>query len=113
MRRAWLWALAVFASLFLMLAWFVGREFVGGFVTSATKRSEVTPEQIERGEYLARIGNCAGCHTARGSDAYAGGRAVETPFGAVFAGNLTPDKTTGIGSWDSFAFYRAMSLGRS
>ncbi len=113
MKRAWLWVLAVLASLFLTLAWFVGREFVGGFVTYATKRSEATPEQIERGEYLARIGNCAGCHTARGADPYAGGRAVETPFGSVFAGNLTPDKATGIGSWDSFAFYRAMSLGRS
>ena len=113
MKRTWLWVLAVFACLFLALAWFIAREFVGGLVTYATKRSEATPEQIGRGEYLARLGNCAACHTARGAEPYAGGRAVETPFGAVFAGNLTPDVATGIGGWDSSAFYRAMTLGRS
>jgi len=72
-----------------------------------------TSAQIERGEYLARIGNCAGCHTARGGEAYAGGRAVDTPFGAIYASNLTPDKDTGIGAWGSTAFYRAMHEGRS
>ena len=113
MKRAWIWGLALFACSFLLLAWFVGREFAGGFVTYATKHLEATPEQIERGEYVARIGNCAGCHTVRGGAPYAGGRAVETPFGAVFAGNLTPDVATGIGSWDSSAFYRALSSGRS
>ena len=69
--------------------------------------------QIERGEYLARIGNCTGCHTASGGDAYAGGRAVDTPFGAIYASNLTPDKDTGIGAWSAGAFYRAMHEGRS
>ncbi len=72
-----------------------------------------TAEQIARGEYLARIGNCAGCHTARGDEPYAGGKAVDTPFGAVYASNLTPDKTTGIGAWSADAFYRAMHEGRS
>ena len=66
-----------------------------------------TPEQIARGEYLARIGNCAGCHTARGGEPYAGGKAVDTPFGAGYASNLTPDTTTGIGTWSADAFYRA------
>ena len=66
MKRTWVWVLAVFACLFLTLAWFVGREFLDGFVTYAHKRSEATPQQIARGEYLARIGNCAGCHTSRG-----------------------------------------------
>lgn len=69
--------------------------------------------QIERGEYLARVGNCAGCHTARGGAAYAGGRAVDTPFGSIYASNLTPDKDTGIGAWSAGAFYRALHEGRS
>ena len=47
--------------------------------------------QIARGEYLARAGNCVGCHTARGGAPYAGGRGIETPFGTVYAPNLTPD----------------------
>ncbi|MDO8888669.1 MAG: cytochrome c, partial [Hydrogenophaga sp.] len=43
----------------------------------------VTPQLVERGAYLARAGNCMACHTERGGAAYAGGRAVPTPFGAV------------------------------
>ncbi|MDP1568230.1 MAG: cytochrome c [Polaromonas sp.] len=68
---------------------------------------------LARGAYLARAGNCAGCHTARGGAAYAGGRGLDTPFGAVFSSNLTPDEKTGIGSWTSAHFWRAMHNGRS
>ncbi len=70
-------------------------------------------QQIARGEYLVRIGNCMSCHTARGGDAYAGGRAVPTPFGNIYTSNLTPDKQTGIGDWNSDDFWRAMHDGRS
>ncbi|WP_399681593.1 c-type cytochrome [Xenophilus sp.] len=72
-----------------------------------------TPGQIERGRYLALAGNCAGCHTARGGAAYAGGRGIQTPFGTIFAGNLTPDDATGIGRWNADHFWRAMHNGRS
>ncbi len=85
----------------------------GSMVDATNAPFVVAAGQIERGEYLARIGNCAGCHTARGGDAYAGGRAVDTPFGAIYASNLTPDKDSGIGAWSSDAFYRAMHEGRS
>jgi mono/diheme cytochrome c family protein len=74
---------------------------------------EATAAQIEHGKYLARMGNCEGCHTARGGEAYAGGRAVDTPFGAIYASNLTPDKDTGIGAWSAGAFYRSLRDGRS
>src|SRR6185436_7197980 len=57
--------------------------------------SRSTEEQIALGRYLALAGNCAGCHTARGGAPYAGGRAVETPFGNVYASNLTSDPATG------------------
>ena len=67
----------------------------------------------ERGAYLAKVGNCAGCHTTRGGHAYAGGLAIQTPFGSVYASNLTPDAATGIGSWTRAEFWRAMHHGRS
>lgn len=70
-------------------------------------------DQIRRGEYLARAGNCAACHTARGGRPFAGGQAIATPFGTVFASNLTPDETTGIGRWNASHFWRAMHNGRS
>ena len=39
----------------------------------------------------------------RGGAPYAGGRGIETPFGTVFACNLTPDRETGIGDWTAVA----------
>ncbi|MFO1340729.1 MAG: cytochrome c [Burkholderiaceae bacterium] len=66
-----------------------------------------------RGAYLARVGNCAGCHSAPGGAAYAGGRGIPTPFGTVFAGNLTPDDETGLGRWSADDFWHALHDGRS
>ncbi len=70
-------------------------------------------ERVQRGAYLAKAGNCAACHTARGGAAFAGGKAIETPFGTVFASNITPDAEHGIGKWSADHFWRAMHHGRS
>jgi mono/diheme cytochrome c family protein len=70
-------------------------------------------EQVQRGEYLARAGNCVACHTARGGAPYSGGLPVRTPFGTVMSTNLTPDRKTGIGAWTSAHFWRALHNGRS
>ena len=72
-----------------------------------------SPQLVERGAYLARAGNCAACHTTKGGDAYAGGAAIEIPFGRVFPGNLTPDPEHGLGRWSADAFWRAMHHGQS
>jgi mono/diheme cytochrome c family protein len=72
-----------------------------------------SPEQVARGAYLARAGNCAACHTDRGGAAFAGGKGIATPFGTVFASNLTPDARTGIGAWSAAQFWRALHNGRS
>ncbi len=69
--------------------------------------------QIERGAYLARAGDCAACHTERGGAAYAGGRAIPTPFGTFYSPNITPDAQTGLGGWTADDFWRAMHEGRS
>jgi mono/diheme cytochrome c family protein len=70
-------------------------------------------EQVARGAYLARAGNCMLCHTERGGAQYAGGRPIETPFGTVYSTNLTPDAETGIGGWSVAHFRRALHEGRS
>ena len=72
-----------------------------------------TKETIERGRQLAAVGNCVGCHTAKGATPYAGGLAIDTPFGVVYGTNLTPDVETGIGAWSFSAFQRAMREGVS
>jgi cytochrome c553 len=68
---------------------------------------------LTRGAYLVRTGNCVTCHTQRGGVPFAGGRAVDTPFGTVYSSNLTSDKATGIGGWSADDFWRALHEGRS
>ncbi|MHB8267948.1 molybdopterin cofactor-binding domain-containing protein [Bradyrhizobium sp.] len=66
---------------------------------------------IARGQQLAALGDCAVCHTQAGGAINAGGRAIETPFGVIYATNITPDPETGIGAWSYPAFERAMREG--
>jgi cytochrome c5 len=70
-------------------------------------------EQVKRGEYLAKAGDCIACHTVEGGKAYAGGLPVKTPFGTIYSPNITPDKETGIGSWSEEDFDKAMREGIS
>jgi mono/diheme cytochrome c family protein len=66
---------------------------------------------MKKGAELATIGNCNVCHTAKGGRPYAGGRALTTPFGTIYATNITPDPDTGIGRWSEQALHRAMRHG--
>ncbi|WP_291865494.1 molybdopterin cofactor-binding domain-containing protein [Bradyrhizobium sp.] len=66
---------------------------------------------IARGQQLAALGDCAVCHTVANGAINAGGRAIETPFGIIYATNITPDVETGIGAWSYPAFERAMREG--
>ncbi len=68
-------------------------------------------EQIRRGATLAKLGDCAVCHTADGGRPLAGSRPLATPFGTLYSDNLTPDPETGIGRWSAAAFRRAMKDG--
>ena len=73
--------------------------------------AQAVPQGIEEGRYLARVGNCIFCHTAPGGEPLAGGRAIETPFGTVYASNITPDPTHGLGRWSRDDFWQALHLG--
>jgi mono/diheme cytochrome c family protein len=78
---------------------------------AAPSANSFAPELVKRGATLAAIGNCGACHTAPGGREFAGGRAVPTPFGTIYATNITPDDQTGIGNWSQSAFVRAMRRG--
>jgi hypothetical protein len=43
--------------------------------------------------------------------ALVGGRPLATPFGTLYSDHPTPDPETGIGSWTTAAFRRAMKDG--
>ena len=68
---------------------------------------------IQKGEYLARAGDCVACHTNPEGKEFAGGRPMPTPFGALYSPNITPDEETGIGQWSADEFYRMMHSGVS
>ena len=69
---------------------------------------------VKRGEYVFKAAGCVGCHTReKPKGAFlAGGRRLETPFGAFYTPNITPDPTQGIGKWTFEAFLTAMREGK-
>jgi len=113
--RRWLkhWPWALLAVLLLVPATLVWLNVRDEDAIVDTPDVKGTPEQVARGEYLARAGDCMACHTARGGQPYAGGRGIDTPFGIVFAPNITSDKATGIGEWSPGHFWRALHNGRA
>lgn len=66
---------------------------------------------VARGAYLARIGDCAACHSVQGKPAFAGGLRMETPIGAIYTSNITPDRRYGIGDYTLADFDRALRYG--
>ena len=64
-----------------------------------------------KGEYLARAGDCVACHSVKGGRAFAGGLKMGTPMGAIYSTNITPDPETGIGNYSLQDFDRAVRSG--
>ena len=109
-------ALMLAALVAAATAWVLWRNFAGEPAVEPRTAATLPPANaatLARGEYLARAGNCLGCHTRRGGAPGAGGRAIATPFGTVYSANLTPDEQTGLGRWSASEFRRALQHGRS
>lgn len=70
-----------------------------------------SPDLIARGRYIAELGDCVACHTAKNGVEMAGGLALESPMGTIYSTNITPDPETGIGGWSYGEFDRAMRAG--
>jgi mono/diheme cytochrome c family protein len=70
-----------------------------------------TPAMIARGAYLARLGDCAACHSVPGRPAFSGGLRMAIPIGAIYTTNITPDAKNGIGNMSLDDFDRALRFG--
>src|ERR1700730_5105706 len=79
----------------------------GGPLQAVTASADV----VARGKYLAEAADCAACHTAPGGAPYAGGLAMASGFGTIYATNITPDPDDGIGRWSAEDFWRALHDG--
>jgi mono/diheme cytochrome c family protein len=66
---------------------------------------------VEQGEYLATLGNCKTCHTAKNGAPFAGGVRFQSAFGVLYSTNITADQATGIGGWSFDDFYQSMKRG--
>jgi len=100
-------ALAALAALVAALAALVAHRPDPGISPTLAQRQP----DVERGGYIAVLGDCAFCHTAAGGAAFAGGLALATPLGAIYSSNITPDRDTGIGRYSFTDFVRAMRDG--
>jgi mono/diheme cytochrome c family protein len=85
----------------------------------ATATLAADPAQIERGAYLVRIMDCAGCHMPRNPDGslieeagLSGGNVgFEMPgLGILWPPNLTPD-ASGLGGWSRDDIATALKTG--
>ena len=70
-----------------------------------------SPALIARGAYLAKLGDCAACHSVPGRPAFAGGLRMAIPIGAIYTTNITPDPEYGIGRFSLADFDRALRFG--
>ncbi|MFH4032339.1 cytochrome C, partial [Acinetobacter baumannii] len=66
---------------------------------------------IEKGRYVAQLGDCIACHTGPQGAPMAGGLELKTPMGTIYSTNITPDRETGIGRYSFEEFDRAMRKG--
>ncbi|MHB8284704.1 MAG: c-type cytochrome [Caulobacteraceae bacterium] len=84
---------------------------VGGLAGAASAQDDAS--LVQRGEYLAKAGDCAACHNVPGAKPYAGGHKFALPMGVIVSSNITPSKSFGIGNWTEAQFAKAIREGVS
>jgi mono/diheme cytochrome c family protein len=82
-------------------------------VPSAASRAAASKANLERGKYLTEAADCVACHTSAEGAPFAGGYALQSPYGPIYGTNITPDKQTGIGSYTADDLFRALHDGRT
>lgn len=110
MKKALLALLAIVVVVAAGMAWFVTRLPSSSF-DAQTLQSAASADLVQRGEYVARQADCVACHSVPGGKPFSGGLEMGTPLGSIFATNITPDKSKGIGNYSLADFDRAVRHG--
>ena len=91
-----------------------------GLAALATATPAAAETQVERGQYLAHIMDCGGCHH---TGAFTPQPNLDTPLagsdigfelpgmGVFYPPNLTPDAETGLGKWSDAEIIAAFTTG--
>jgi mono/diheme cytochrome c family protein len=111
MRKLLLGGALVLVLVLAALWWSTGRDREGGEAPPPATPASTDP--VQHGRELVALADCKSCHTARGGAAFAGGRAIPTPFGRFYSPNITSDSKTGLGSWSATDFWHALHNGYS
>ncbi|WP_075182777.1 cytochrome c [Pantoea sp. 1.19] len=89
----------------------IWRPIAGLLLLLLAQQAVADQQQLARGEYLARVADCAACHTAPGGQPFAGGLKMRSPIGNIWSSNITPDAHSGIGAYRYEDFARALREG--
>lgn len=82
-------------------------------LVAASGSRAAAPDSLSTGHYLALASDCAACHTAEKGQPFAGRLKMQTPIGALYSTNITPDARTGIGDYSYEDFARALREGKA
>ncbi|MFK4446055.1 mono/diheme cytochrome c family protein [Caballeronia udeis] len=104
---------AISSNLSRIRRWFPLASVLAMLLTASLPSRAATPADrlVARGGYLAKIGDCAACHTVQGGADFAGGLPMQMPVGTIYTTNITPDPHTGIGRYTRDDFERALRHG--
>jgi len=114
-RLTWLFLLLLCHVGTLQAAWPFDAGFLDQNYPDPDYSKGYPQEQVDKGEYLVKAGDCISCHTdttTPGAKPFAGNYPMHIkPFGTFYSPNITSDKATGIGHWDDDDFINAMQKG--
>lgn len=111
MRKLLLGSALVLVLVLAALWWTTGHDQESGEAPPPATPASTDP--VQHGRELVALADCKSCHTARGGAAFAGGRAIPTPFGTFYSPNITSDSRTGLGSWSATDLWHALHNGYS
>jgi mono/diheme cytochrome c family protein len=110
-RHLWRWVIGLGALAGIAIGVFFSINLLRGKTDGPVQVVNAPVDVVARGRYLAEAADCAACHTAPGGAPFAGGLAMQSGFGTIYATNITPDPDYGIGRWSADDFWRALHDG--
>jgi mono/diheme cytochrome c family protein len=111
LRRLFAAVVVAAAALGIGVAALVAVQLAGGKTGGPVQTVKAPADVVARGKYLAETADCAACHSAPNGAPFAGGLAMQSGFGTIYATNITPDPDDGIGRWTADDFWRALHDG--
>jgi mono/diheme cytochrome c family protein len=111
LRYLWRWVIGLGAIAGIAIGVLFSINLLRGKTDGPVQVVNAPADVVARGNYLAEAADCAACHTAPGGAPFAGGLAMQSGFGTIYATNITSDPDYGIGRWSADDFWRALHDG--